>query len=522
VTTPLFDAVALSDVQSEFRRSMKQLLLDLCGELAGDYAQLSKRFDLPVDYFRFVAQAFDERAFCNWKVVGWIEAVNDLVYFLDLLQQIGKERDPREFAEQLFVECEQKFFENSYLDELFPQGPGRPGRLGVRLQWLCARLSREVTQESLFFEPRWAIQWVRQRRLDGWNVPGTLDQHVERAEPAWTVLIGTGGDTAVVPSSVVQALRRAAQSVAFEIDRNGIALKKGRRFPICTLHGDHVEWHWTKKGAVDAADVRLRPPTVGATLRYGKERRLQTVKPTNSGQVARIGRAWRTIGLAWPEGHAVLALLTSRVIPLSAAGVVSFSYRHRPGLSFINCFDRDNLDLIDDLIHENSHHHLNLLLRKHVMYRGDRNQQIFYSPWRRSLRPIRGILHATFTFTMGALLFERLSTWAETRTGMSEWKASGLTRRDLLRARFRCFEEIASVRYSLQDLDYAGRHLKWITGSGARLVRQLEEVLSKSEQRVARHRNAVLASTFGPALRKHIKELEQARQTYGPVRLSKA
>jgi HEXXH motif-containing protein len=209
------------------------------------------------------------------------------------------------------------------------------------------------------------------------------------------------------------------------------------------------------------------------------------------------------------------------VIPLSAKGVVSFSYRHRPGLSFINCFDRDNLDLIDDLIHENSHHHLNLLLRKHVMYRGDRNQQIFYSPWRRSLRPIRGILHATFTFTMGALLFERLSSWAETKKGMKEWKAAGLTQRDLLRARFRCLEEIESVRYSIQDLDYAGRHLKWLTGSGARLVRQLEEALSKAEQRIAQHRNEVLASKFGPALRKHAKELQQARQTYGPVELGK-
>jgi len=523
MTTPLLDSTALADLQREFQRSMKRLLLDLCRELAADYAQLARRFGLPTDYFHFVAQSFEDRAFCNWKVVGWIEALNDLVYFLDLFQQVGKEHDPREFAEQLFAECEQKFFENSYLDELFPQGRGRPGRLGVRLQWLCARLTREVTQESLFFEPRWAIQWTRQRRLDPWTVAGTLDQHIERAEPAWTVPNGTEGDTMVVPPAVVQAVRQAVRPVTFEIDREGIAFRRGRQFPICTLHGNRVEWHWTKRGVVVAAtDIQQRPPTVGATLRYDKERRPQSVRPTRSNLVERIGRAWNTIRLAWPEGHEVLALLTSRVIPLHAAGVVSFSYRHRPGLSFINCFDRDNLDLIDDLIHENSHHHLNLLLRKHVMYRGDRNQQIFYSPWRRSLRPIRGILHATFTFTMGALLFERLSTWAETTRGMREWKTSGLTRRDLFRARFRCFEEIESVRYSLQDLDYAGRHLKWITGSGARLVRQLEEVLSKAERRIGRHRNDVLRSKFGPALRKHINELQEARQTYGPVRLSKA
>ena len=156
------------------------------------------------------------------------------------------------------------------------------------------------------------------------------------------------------------------------------------------------------------------------------------------------------------------------------------------------------------------------------MYHGDHNQQIFYSPWRRSLRPLRGILHATFTFTMGAMLFERLSSWAESTKGMKGWKEAGLTQRDLQRARFRCLEEIESVRYSIQDLNYAGRHLKWLTGSGGRLVRQLEEDIAEAEQRIARHRNAVLKSKFGPALRRHVKELQQARMTYGPVRLSKA
>jgi HEXXH motif-containing protein len=522
VTTPIFDAAALFDLQDEFRRSMKRLLLDLCGELSIDYVQLARRFGMPVDYFYFMAHAFEDRAFCNWKVVGWIETLNDLVYFLDLLQQVGKERDPRDFAEQVFAECEQKFFENSYLDELFPQGQGRPKRLRARLQWLCARLAREVTQESVFFDPRWAIQWSKRQGLDLWEVPGTLDQHFERAEAAWAVPNGTAGDALIVPRSAVLAVRRPARPVTFEIDQNRVVLNNGKRFPICTVRGNRVEWHWTKRAAVTVTDTGSQSLTVGPTLRYDKARQPQAVTRTPLGQVQRIGRAWQTIRCAWPEGHEFLSLLTSRVIPLNAKGVVSFSYRHRPGLSFINCFDRDNLDLIDDLIHENSHHHLNLLLRKHIMYRGDRNQQIFYSPWRRSLRPIRGILHATFTFTIGALLFERLSSWAAMRDGMKQWREAGLTQHDLLRARFRCLEEIESVRYSLHDLDYAGRHLKWLTGSGARLVGQLEEALSKAERRIARHRNEVLTSKFGPALRKHAKELQQARQTYGPVRLSSA
>jgi len=391
--------------------------------------------------------------------------------------------------------------------------------LAARLQWLCVKLAREVTQESLFFDPRWAIQWSRGRKLDRWEVSGTLDQHFERVESLLTLPVGTMGDVLPAPATVVQAIGQTAQQVIFEISRSGIALKTGGRFPICAIHGDQVEWQWGIRAAVTAAEGPRGPLTVGPTLRYGKDRQPQAVISTSPKQVKRIGRAWQTIQRAWPEGHEVLALLTSRVIPLKAKGVVSFSYRHRPGLSFINCFDRDNLDLIDDLIHENSHHHLNLLLRKHVMYHGDRNQQIFYSPWRRSLRPIRGILHATFTFTMGALLFERLSTWGERHE--AAWREAGLTKRDLLRARFRCLEEIESVRYSIQDLDYAGRHLKWLTGSGARLVRQLEEAIAKAEQRITRHRDAVLRSTFGPALRKHIKELQQTRQTYGPVQLGK-
>jgi len=516
----LLDVAALARLQAEFRQSMKSLLLDLCRELADDYAELTAQLDLPVNYFQFVAHALVERSYGNWKVVGWIETLNDLVYFLDLLQQIRKERDPRSFAEELFAECEQKFFENSYLDDLFPQGRAQSKGLATRLQWLCVKLAREVIQESLFFDPRWAIQWSRRQKLDRWEVSGTLDQHFERAEPPLTLSVGTAGETLPAPASVAEAIGRATQRVTFEVTRGRIALKKGSRFPICTVLGDQVEWHWGIRAAVTAADAQRGLLSVGPTLLYDKDRQPRAVVSTASKQIKRIGRAWHTIQCAWPEGHEVLTLLTSRVIPLKAKGVVSFSYRHRPGLSFINCFDRDNLDLIDDLIHENSHHHLNLLLRKHVMYHGDRNQQIFYSPWRRSLRPIRGILHATFTFTMGALLFERLSTWGERHK--AAWRDAGLTKRDLLRARFRCLEEIESVRYSIQDLDYAGRHLKWITGSGARLVRQLEEVIAKAEQRITRHRDAVLRSTFGPALRKHIKELQQARQTYGPVQLSRA
>jgi HEXXH motif-containing protein len=518
----LLDTAELGRLQVEFRQSMRSLLRGLCRDISHHYADLADQFDLPVDYFRFLAQNLDRTLYANWKVVGWIEALNDLVYFLDLLVQIRHERDQRGFAEQLYAECEEHFFENSYLDELFPGGRAQSRGLVGRLRWLCKRLSLEIAQESLFFDPRRALEWVKRQGRRSWAVSGRLESSFERAEQSYTVPVGIDGSVLIAPASVRRAIGQPSRRVSFVLGKNEIVLHAGRPFPLCAWRRTAMHWHWPRRGATDAVAAASGSLTVGPTLRYGKARQPKSLSATENKQIVRIGRAWQTIELAWPEGHALLRLFTSRVIPLKASGVVSFSYRHRPGLSFINCFDRDNLDLIDDLIHENSHHHLNLLLRKHVLYHGDRNQLIFYSPWRRSLRPIRGILHATFTFTMGALLFARLSAWAETAQGKRQWRNAGLTVRHLLRARFRCLEEIESVRYSLCDLEHAGRHLKWLTASGTRLVKHLEEVIAKSEQHISRHRRTVLASLYGPSLRRHISELHKARHTYGPMKFDQA
>jgi hypothetical protein len=117
---------------------------------------------------------------------------------------------------------------------------------------------------------------------------------------------------------------------------------------------------------------------------------------------------------------------------------------------------------------------------------------------------------------MGALLFARLSAWADTGGGSARWREAGLTSRHLIRARFRCLEEIESVRYSLVDLMHA-RQLRWITRAGARLVMQLEGAVRVAEHQIAGHREAVLASPFGASLRRHVAELARARRTYGPM-----
>ena len=519
---PLLDVSLLVRLQAEFRLSMKRLLSDLCLDLENQYADVAKSLALPVAYFRFLGRALERDAYAQGKVVGWIESLNDLVYFIDLLQQIREESHPREFAAQLFTECQEKFFENSYLHELFPRGLSQSSGLERRLTKLCARLTQELTQESLCLVPGLPMLWCASHKIPSWAVEVQLGDNVERAERLGTMAIGMDGTTYEAPPSVKRAFKKASGHATLLVRAQELFIKIDRTVtPLCTMKGHRLEWSWTHRPPVVAMETLAGAITVGPTLVYGKDRQPKTVAATSAAQVKRINQAWTAIHEAWPEGQEVLALLTDRIVPLKAKGVVSFSYRHRPGLSFINCFDRDNLDLIDDLLHENSHHHLNLLLRKYVMYRGDRNQQVFYSPWRGSLRPLRGILHAAFTFTMGAMLFERLSTWASGVGGSTRWKRAGLTPNDLQRARFRCLEEVESVRYSIHDLEYASWHLKWLTGSGQRLVKQLADTIEQVEQKIEPHRKAVLASKFGPALRKHVKELQQARETYGPVRLGK-
>lgn len=486
---------------------MRRLLLDLCKELQGSR--------LPVGFFRLLADRLSMDDFDHWKVVGWIESLNDLVYFEDIRRQLSREPDRSGFSEQFLAHCQDAFYENSYLDELFPHRRPDAHRLRGRLSKLCGRLAREITQESLFLIPGLACQWVGNSGRRRWIVDGTLAANLERAELPGTIGIGIDGAYVQAPRALARrgaVVRFVVRPFDFEIQAGPITSR------ICTV-GKSVEWDWAyhrPESILSPNAMWKRGLTLGPTLVYDRHRRAKTVRPSPRRLAPRIRKAIATIAGAWPDGLGLLATLTWRIVPLQAKGVVSFSYRHRPGLSFVNLFDRSQLDLVDDLIHENSHHHLNLLLRKHVLYKGDSNQELFYSPWRRSLRPLRGILHATFTFTMGALLFDRLSTWGTRKVRKPQWNANGLTGRDLARAQFRCLEELRSVRYSFQDLSYAGKKLGWLPKAGRRLVRALDRHVSAIDRRSAEYHRGIADTSFARELAQHERELQKARSTYGP------
>lgn len=156
----LLDPQPLITLQHEFRRSMRRLHADLCRELRTDHIDLTETLRLPTSFFDHLRSAFRLESYSIWKVVGWIETLNDLVYLLDVYRQLIREQDRSAFAAQFFDECREKFFEHGYMDDLFPSGRPQVRGLEKRVLALCRRLTQELTEESLWFDPSGTVQWL--------------------------------------------------------------------------------------------------------------------------------------------------------------------------------------------------------------------------------------------------------------------------------------------------------------------------------------------------------------------------
>jgi HEXXH motif-containing protein len=141
--------------------------------------------------------------------------------------------------------------------------------------------------------------------------------------------------------------------------------------------------------------------------------------------------------------------------------MVSYSLENLPSVSCINYHERDDIDLLDDLTHENGHHHLNYFLRtQELIYEDD--QEIFYSPWRRTLRPIRGLYHATFTFFYASQLFYQLS----------KLENNDFNKNELKKIHNRFCQEFLMIESTRKLLDHAFK-LDKISPAGKLLIEQV-------------------------------------------------
>ncbi len=173
----------------------------------------------------------------------------------------------------------------------------------------------------------------------------------------------------------------------------------------------------TRRGA-----VHLRGNLAGTAILVGPplvSRRFGLIAPSaanraakrRSEQVARrLGLALEVVDTAWPEAGAEIRNRTRLILPLDEPGLVSYSLLHRPGVTFINLRGKTLVDLADDLLHETAHHRLHAVEDATPLFplRPRDDDMLYWSPWRRAQRPVRGIYHAAYTFSFRAELFRRI------------------------------------------------------------------------------------------------------------------
>ncbi|MBC7540587.1 MAG: hypothetical protein H7281_17310 [Bacteriovorax sp.] len=177
-----------------------------------------------------------------------------------------------------------------------------------------------------------------------------------------------------------------------------------------------------------------------------------------------ISKALANIKKIAPHLHTTFKSFTHTIVPVDEKGIVSYSMQSLPGFSSINMFDRDQLDLMDDLLHENGHHYLNTFLNNQDLINED-DEKIYFSPWRKALRPIRGIYHAVFTFYWALELFYNLDIAADKKT-------LPFTKEEKSKIKQRFLEEYFMLEYCRSDLQHAFKN-KRVNKDGNQLINMI-------------------------------------------------
>ncbi len=193
--------------------------------------------------------------------------------------------------------------------------------------------------------------------------------------------------------------------------------------------------------------------------------------PKHARHVKRLTAALTTLKSVTPENFELLARFTRRVVPIRQKEFVSYSLQSLPGHSFINMYDRDDLDLLDDLLHENGHHILNHFLIVNSPLREDA-PDLFYSPWRRTLRPVRGIYHAHCTFYFALALYSDLVAAVTGGVAVFDKK---LTRAQESKICRRYLEEWHMLEVSAEEIAKAAKR-NLITSEGMALFSYYEDL----------------------------------------------
>jgi hypothetical protein len=220
---------------------------------------------------------------------------------------------------------------------------------------------------------------------------------------------------------------------------------------------------------------RLLPTTLHLE---GKELDLLTINLKEMKNFShRIELALKVIKFFNSEAWERFKAFTDVIIPIKQVEFVSFSHQDLPGYSMINMYDRDFVDLMDDLLHENGHHHLNHYLNLQKLIE-EPQETIYYSPWRQTLRPLRGIYHAYFTFYWAFDLFATLASARDLANLFHRFSPI-----EIEKIYYRAIEEYWMLRYSFEDLKWA-RRKGLILDSGWELIVEQNKKLNKYKNKI--------------------------------------
>lgn len=191
----------------------------------------------------------------------------------------------------------------------------------------------------------------------------------------------------------------------------------------------------------------------------------------------RIEDALKLIKKYSPTSWERFSAFTSVIVPIKNEEFVSYSHQDLPGYSMINMYHRDFVDLMDDLLHENGHHHLNYYLNLGHLIE-EPVDAIYYSPWRRTLRPLRGIYHAYFTFFWAFKLFADILKTIDPKT------QTDFTKEQIDKIRFRAVEEYHMLNFAFDELKWAKKQ-GLIYDQGFTLIEEQNNELKKFKRNIS-------------------------------------
>lgn len=215
----------------------------------------------------------------------------------------------------------------------------------------------------------------------------------------------------------------------------------------------------------------------------------------------KVEKALSALEECCPDLYNLFRSYTKKIVPIYDEELVSFSMATLPSYSSINMDNRDFVDMTDDLIHENGHHFLNSLLEgeEEIIFEDD--DKIFFSPWRRSLRPIRGLYHAVVTFYWAYRLFKELS--------FSEKATTFYNKEEQQKIYWRFLEEAELIRQCEPDLLRAHQQEK-ITDFGKLITDTILKEI-KQDQSLEEQAKELLTQESLLELQKQFDEIKKAR-----------